>query len=156
MREIRKVENIESIYKKVTNLFYDESIAKKVTIYASHRFNGSPLREIGAYFGFGESAVSFYISWQACLSIRNQHFVRVIISNSLPNLTLHCRYSMSISDASISILWLSAFQAAYSIFPAFLISPSRVSGSAARKSSDEYPTGSIIDRYFENAFASSS
>ena len=58
MREISKVENIESIYKKVKNLFDDESIAKKVTIYASHRFNGEPLREIGAYFGIGESAVS--------------------------------------------------------------------------------------------------
>ena len=45
MREIRKVENIESIY-------------KKVTIYASHRFNGEPLRVIGACLGIGESAVS--------------------------------------------------------------------------------------------------
>ena len=54
MREIRKVENIESIYKKVKHFFDAESI----TIYASHRFNGEPLREIRACFGIGESAVS--------------------------------------------------------------------------------------------------
>ncbi|HWR88990.1 MAG TPA: hypothetical protein VN260_01905 [Dissulfurispiraceae bacterium] len=33
-------------------------LAKKVCIYLSHRYGGLSLREIGEYFGIGESAVS--------------------------------------------------------------------------------------------------
>jgi putative transposase len=34
------------------------ALARKVTIYLSHRYNGRALRDIGERFGIGESAVS--------------------------------------------------------------------------------------------------
>lgn len=50
---------IEGITKDVTTLFgADERLGKSASIYFCHRYSGSSLKEIGAYFGIGESAVS--------------------------------------------------------------------------------------------------
>ncbi len=49
----------DSIYKKVKFLLGDnDSIARKASIFYCHRFNGVPLKEIGAHFGISESGVS--------------------------------------------------------------------------------------------------
>lgn len=50
---------VERIREVVRERFVDdEGLAKKVCIYLSHRYSGARLREIGAHFGIGESAVS--------------------------------------------------------------------------------------------------
>ncbi len=50
---------IEEIKKKAEEVFEnDEGLAKKVSLYLCHRYSGRKLKEIGGYFGLGESGVS--------------------------------------------------------------------------------------------------
>ena len=50
---------VEKIREAVLEHFADdEPLAEKFSIYLSHRYSGSRLREIGAHFVIGESAVS--------------------------------------------------------------------------------------------------
>lgn len=51
--EIQKI--IDTVAEAVNN---DYRLVKKVTIYLCHHFSGCSLKEIGAHFGIGESAVS--------------------------------------------------------------------------------------------------
>ena len=58
LRELRKTA-IEEIIGEVEKILgKNEAISRKAGIYLSHRYSGSVLREIGEYFGIGESAVS--------------------------------------------------------------------------------------------------
>ena len=59
LRELRRIENIDLVYEEVISTLGDSNkISKKVTLYICHNFSGKTLKEIGAYFGIGESAVS--------------------------------------------------------------------------------------------------
>jgi hypothetical protein len=59
LREIKKAGSIESIYNNVKHFLNDnESIVRKAAIFLCHQHNGTPLKEIGAHFGIGESGVS--------------------------------------------------------------------------------------------------
>ncbi|MEK6656454.1 MAG: transposase [Nitrospirota bacterium] len=58
LRELKKT-NIEEIIGEVEIMLgKNEAISRKAGIYLSHRYSGRWLREIGEYFGIGESAVS--------------------------------------------------------------------------------------------------
>jgi REP element-mobilizing transposase RayT len=59
LRELRKIESIDLVYREVKFLLGDnKSISKKATLYICHQFSGKGLKEIGAHFGIGESAVT--------------------------------------------------------------------------------------------------
>jgi putative transposase len=50
---------IEEIEKEVESVFgSDNALSKKVKLYFCHRYSGKKLKEIGTYFGIGESGVS--------------------------------------------------------------------------------------------------
>ena len=50
---------IQEIEKEVESVFGpDNALSKKVKLYFCHRYSGKKLREIGTYFGIGESGVS--------------------------------------------------------------------------------------------------
>jgi REP element-mobilizing transposase RayT len=58
LRELTKA-SIPEILKKAEALFgEDSSLSRKATLYLCHRFSGRTLKEVGSYFGIGESAVS--------------------------------------------------------------------------------------------------
>ena len=58
LRELTKVP-LKEIIREVEVVFgRDEVLSKKGAIYLCHRYSGRALREIGGYFGIGESAVS--------------------------------------------------------------------------------------------------
>ena len=58
-RELRIRPEIQQIVDVVAGeLSGDHRLVKKMTIYMCHHFSGCSLKEIGAYFGVGESAVS--------------------------------------------------------------------------------------------------
>lgn len=59
LREIKKACSIESIYYQVKILLDDsESVARKAAIFLCHKYTGTPLNEIGAYFSISDSGVS--------------------------------------------------------------------------------------------------
>ncbi len=59
LRELSKEPTIEEIFKGVREEFREDAgLSKKVAIFLSHRYTGRSLKEIGRYFGIGESAVS--------------------------------------------------------------------------------------------------
>ena len=54
-----KSPDIDDTHKKADLLCnYDKSLSKKVTIYLFHNYSDKRLKEIGEYFGIGDSAVS--------------------------------------------------------------------------------------------------
>jgi hypothetical protein len=58
-RELRSLPEIQQIFEAVAcEVKADQRLARKMTIYLCHRFSGCSLKEIGAHFGVGESAVS--------------------------------------------------------------------------------------------------
>lgn len=59
LRELKKIERIDLVYKKVKNLIGDsDSISKKAALYICHQFSGKSLKEIGDHFGICDSAVT--------------------------------------------------------------------------------------------------
>jgi len=59
LRELTKGPSMGEVEVKVKEVFGDEStMAKKVMLYLCHRYSGMRLKEIGDYFGIGESAVA--------------------------------------------------------------------------------------------------
>lgn len=59
LTELSRGPSIEKIVKEVTTIFDgDPNLARKAGIYLCHQYTGRPLREIGAHFGIGESAIS--------------------------------------------------------------------------------------------------
>ncbi len=59
VRELRGRPEIQQIVDAVAGeVDADHRLAKKMTIYLCHHFSGCTLKEIGSYFGVGESAVS--------------------------------------------------------------------------------------------------
>jgi len=50
--------SIEEIAEEVKRVFNDEPTARKVVIHIAHTYGGNRLKEIGTYFGIGESGVS--------------------------------------------------------------------------------------------------
>jgi REP element-mobilizing transposase RayT len=59
LNELMKSPDIAETYKKVKAICNrDASLTKKITLYLFHKYSDKPLKEIGAYFGIGESAVS--------------------------------------------------------------------------------------------------
>ncbi|MFH0812635.1 MAG: transposase [Pseudomonadota bacterium] len=59
LKELSARISIEEIEKAVETVFGKEwGIGKKVSLYLCHRYSGRKLKEIGEYFGFGESGVS--------------------------------------------------------------------------------------------------
>ena len=58
LRELTKTSINEIIREVEVALGKNEVLSKKVAIYLCHRYSGRTLREIGGYFGIGESAVS--------------------------------------------------------------------------------------------------
>lgn len=59
LRELTSGPSIEEIEIKTKEVFGSESrLGKKAMLYLCHRYSGLALREIGRYFGIGESAVS--------------------------------------------------------------------------------------------------
>ncbi len=58
-RELMRRPKIQQIFEAVAcEISVDHRLAKKMTIYLCHHFSGCTLKEIGTYFGVGESAVS--------------------------------------------------------------------------------------------------
>ncbi len=58
LRELKRT-NIKEIISEVEEILgKNETISRKAAIYLCHRYSGRTLREIGEYFGIGESAVS--------------------------------------------------------------------------------------------------
>ena len=56
--------SITEINEEVKKVFKEDSgLSKKVTIYLCHRYSGRTLKDIGTYYGIGESAVS-QASWR--------------------------------------------------------------------------------------------
>jgi hypothetical protein len=59
LRKVAPRVTVEKIRETVREQFADdERLAKKAGIYLCHRYSGARLREIGAHFGIGESAVA--------------------------------------------------------------------------------------------------
>jgi predicted DNA-binding protein YlxM (UPF0122 family) len=59
LRKLSRGHSIEDITKQTETVFEgDTIIAKKVILYLCHKYSGMTLKEIGAQFGIGESAVS--------------------------------------------------------------------------------------------------
>ncbi len=59
MKEIKMSPDIEEAYKKIAAVYNgDASQSKKITLYLFHKYSDKRLREIGEFFGIGESAVS--------------------------------------------------------------------------------------------------
>jgi hypothetical protein len=59
LREVKKSPDIAEMYKKVTAMCNgDVSQSKKITLYLCHKYSDKRLKEIGEFFGIGESAVS--------------------------------------------------------------------------------------------------
>lgn len=59
LKELTKYPNIDEAYKEVEALISSEtSLSKKITIYLFHQYSDRSLKEIGTYFGIGESSVS--------------------------------------------------------------------------------------------------
>lgn len=59
LRELKKIERINLVYKEVKNLIGDsDSISKKAALYICHQFSGKSLKEIGDHFGICDSAVT--------------------------------------------------------------------------------------------------
>lgn len=59
IRDLSDRPSIEDISKKVEKAFGEDPVlSKKAALYLCHRVGGMKLREIGSYFGLGESAVS--------------------------------------------------------------------------------------------------
>lgn len=59
LRELKKIERIDLVYKEVKNLIgYSDSISKKAALYICHQFSGKSLKEIGDHFGICDSAVT--------------------------------------------------------------------------------------------------
>ncbi len=59
LRELKKIERIDLVYKEVKNLIGDsDSISKKAALYICHQFSGKSLKEIGDHFGICDSAVT--------------------------------------------------------------------------------------------------
>ena len=58
LRELKRT-NIKEIISEVKEILgKNETISRKAAIYLCHRYSGRTLREIGKYFGIGESAIS--------------------------------------------------------------------------------------------------
>ncbi len=58
IRELSKSRKIEMIVENVSSVFGDEKLVQKAGIYLAHRYSGARLKELGAYFGKKESAIS--------------------------------------------------------------------------------------------------
>jgi REP element-mobilizing transposase RayT len=59
LKELMKSPNIAETYKEVEAFCNSNaSLTKKITLYLFHKYRDKPLKEIGTYFGIGESAVS--------------------------------------------------------------------------------------------------
>jgi hypothetical protein len=59
LKELIKSKDIAETYKEVKAISNnDASLSKKFTLYLFHKYTDKPLKEIGTYFGIGESAVS--------------------------------------------------------------------------------------------------
>lgn len=59
LKKLSKSPDIAETYKKVEMSFSNKAaLSKKVTLYLFHTYTDKPLKEIGAFFGIGESAVS--------------------------------------------------------------------------------------------------
>ena len=62
LKELVKKTSVQDIFKEVELvLTEDKSLARNVKMYLCQRYTGKKLKEIGLYFGIGESGVS-----QAC------------------------------------------------------------------------------------------
>lgn len=59
LKELIKSKDIAKTHKEVEAIFNNKaSLSKKFTLYLFHKYTDKPLKEIGTYFGIGESAVS--------------------------------------------------------------------------------------------------
>jgi hypothetical protein len=59
LKELMKSPDIAETYKEIEAICNsDASLTKKITLYFFHKYSDKPLKEIGTYFGIGESAVS--------------------------------------------------------------------------------------------------
>ncbi|MEN8265086.1 MAG: transposase [Nitrospirota bacterium] len=59
LKELSKSPDIAGTYKEVEMNFEKQvSLSKKATLYLFHKYSDTPLKEIGTFFGIGESAVS--------------------------------------------------------------------------------------------------
>jgi REP element-mobilizing transposase RayT len=59
LKELIKSKDIAETYEEVEAIFNNKaSLSKKITLYLFHKYTDTPLKEIGTYFGIGESAVS--------------------------------------------------------------------------------------------------
>jgi len=59
LKQLIKCPDIKDVYQEVAMHFDGKvSFSKKATLYLFHKYSGKPLKEIGMFFGIGESAVS--------------------------------------------------------------------------------------------------
>lgn len=59
LKELMEIPDIAETYRKVEVLCNnDTSLSKKITVYLFHKYSDKRLKEIGEFFGIGESAVS--------------------------------------------------------------------------------------------------
>jgi putative transposase len=59
LKKLTRNPGIDEAFKEVGSLFNSKpSLTKKITIYLFHQYSDRPLKEIGTFFGIGESAVS--------------------------------------------------------------------------------------------------
>ncbi len=58
VKELIDSPEIEEIYRKVEVLCNDTSLSRSMTIYLLHKFSDKRLKEIGSFFGIGDSGVS--------------------------------------------------------------------------------------------------
>lgn len=69
LKELTQRPSIEEIDKRVREIFGENPrLSRKASLYLCHRYSGRKLREIGVYFGIGESAVS-QTSGRLCLQL---------------------------------------------------------------------------------------
>jgi hypothetical protein len=58
IKELIDNPDIAETHRKVDVLCNNKSLSKKITIYLFHKYSGMQLKEIGSYFGIGDSAIS--------------------------------------------------------------------------------------------------
>lgn len=78
-RQLRGRPEIQQIVDAVTGeVKVDQRLARKLTIYLCHHFSGCTLKEIGRYFGVGESAVSESSNRFAQILYRDQRLAEMV------------------------------------------------------------------------------
>ena len=55
---LKKIEDVDLVYEEAKALLDNNKISKNATIFICHQYSGNMLKDIGAYFGISESAVS--------------------------------------------------------------------------------------------------